>query len=115
MRLPCGWADAALSEIVEINPANPDAVPSDDTLVSFVPMALVEELSGRLDPRTHRRWRDVKKGFSRFQEGDVVIAKITPSMENGKGAIARGLANGVGAGTTELHVLRLRFVLLFTI
>jgi type I restriction enzyme, S subunit len=108
MSLPHGWADAALLDVVNINPPNPDAVPSDDMLVSFVPMALVEELSGRLDPSTHRRWRDVKKGFSRFQEGDVVIAKITPSMENGKAAVAQGLAHGVGAGTTELHVLRPR-------
>jgi len=108
MSLPPGWADAALSEVVKINPPNPDGAPSDDMLVSFVPMALVEEISGRLDPRTHRRWREVKMGFSRFQEGDLVVAKITPSMENGKAAIAQGLANGVGAGTTELHVLRPR-------
>lgn len=108
MSLPTGWTDAALKDIVAINPANPDTVSSDDTLVSFVPMALVEELTGRLDSSKHRPWREVKKGFSKFQEGDVVVAKITPSMENGKAAIAHGLANGLGAGTTELHVLRPR-------
>lgn len=108
MTLPRGWADVALSEIADINPPKPDVVPSDDTLVSFVPMALVEELSGRLDPGSHRKWRDVKKGYSRFQENDIVVAKITPSMENGKAALARGLANGIGAGTTEFHVLRPR-------
>lgn len=108
MSLPAGWTDAALKDIVAINPANPDAVPSDDTLVSFVPMAMVQALTGRLDPSKHRPWREVKKGFSKFQEGDVVVAKITPSMENGKAAIAHGLANDLGAGTTELHVLRPR-------
>lgn len=108
MSLPSGWADVPLTDIADVNPANPDAVPADDTLVSFVPMALVEELTGRLDPSKHRPWREVKKGFSKFQEGDVVVAKITPSMENGKAAIARGLANELGAGTTELHVLRPR-------
>lgn len=108
MSIPKGWADAALADVADINPANPDTMPSDETLVSFVPMALVEELSGRLDPGTHRTWRDVKKGYSKFQEGDVVVAKITPSMENGKAAVARGLSNAIGAGTTELHVLRPR-------
>jgi type I restriction enzyme S subunit len=108
MSLPIGWADAALKDIVAINPANPDVVPTDDTMVSFVPMASVEALTGRLDPSKQRPWREVRKGFSKFQEGDVVVAKITPSMENGKAAIAHGLANELGAGTTELHVLRPR-------
>lgn len=108
MKLPNGWTSGALADVVAINPANPDCVPADDVFVSFVPMALVEEMSGRLQPTTVRPWREVKKGYTRFQERDVVVAKITPSMENGKAAVARGLVNGIGAGTTEFHVLRPR-------
>ena len=57
-------------------------------------------------PRSHRTAGAVKQGYTGFQDGDVVIAKITPCFENGKGAVAAGLLNGVGYGTTELHVLR---------
>jgi type I restriction enzyme, S subunit len=69
-------------------------------------MAAVEAMSGHMDTTRTRPWSAVKKGFTRFQEGDVVLAKITPSMENGKVALAINLENGIGAGTTELHVLR---------
>jgi len=69
-------------------------------------MASVEELTGRMDTSDVRLWRDVKKGYTRFQEGDLLFAKITPCMENGKAAIACGLASGAGAGSTEFHVLR---------
>jgi type I restriction enzyme S subunit len=51
---------------------------------------------------------EVRKGFTHFAEGDVLFAKITPCMENGKGAVASELINGLGCGTTELHVLRPR-------
>ena len=53
-----------------------------------------------------RRWGEVKNGFTHFQDGDVVIAKITPCFQNRKSAVITGLPNGFGAGTTELHVLR---------
>jgi type I restriction enzyme S subunit len=105
--LPKGWACARLSDIAEVNPALAKEV-SDDTYVSFVPMAAVEEMSGRLDPSATRPWSEVRKGFTKFQEGDIVLAKITPSMENGKAALALGLHNGVAAGTTELHIVRPR-------
>src|SRR6266480_7320775 len=104
--LPAGWTIAALRDVSTINPPNPAIVPADDTPVSFVPMAAVEELSGRMNVSTIRAWADVKNGFTHFQDGDVVFAKITPSMENGKTAIADRLFNGVAAGTTEFHVFR---------
>jgi type I restriction enzyme, S subunit len=104
--LPCGWAIAPLSDIAEINPRGPDRLPNDDDLVSFIPMAAVEPMSGRLNSHDLREWKTVKKGFTRFQEGDVLIAKITPCMENGKVALASRLHAGVGAGSTEFHVLR---------
>ncbi len=103
---PRGWAIASLCDIAEINPRSPDRVPNDDDLVSFVPMAAVETMSGRLNARDLREWKAVKKGFTRFQEGDVLFAKITPCMENGKVALASGLHAGIGAGSTEFHVLR---------
>jgi type I restriction enzyme S subunit len=53
-----------------------------------------------------RYWGEIKKGFTHFAEGDVVLAKITPCFQNGKAAVMQGLANNVGAGTTELHVFR---------
>jgi type I restriction enzyme S subunit len=104
--LPSGWTLALLREVATINPTNPANVPEDDTRVSFVPMAAVEELSGRMNASMTRSWSDVRKGFTRFQDGDVVFAKITPSMENGKVALAANLINGVAAGTTEFHVFR---------
>jgi type I restriction enzyme S subunit len=69
-------------------------------------MASVGTLSGRLDPSDHRLWHEVKKGYTKFQDGDVLFAKITPCMENGKAALATGLASGIGAGSTEFHILR---------
>ena len=105
-RLPPGWSEARLSEVVEVNPPNPEVPPNDDTLVSFVPMAAVQVMAGGMDTSELRSWRQVRKGYKRFQDGDVLFAKITPCMENGKLAVAKGLHNGVGAGSTEFHVLR---------
>ena len=71
-------------------------------------MAAVEAATGRMDATAVRRFGEVKKGYTVFREGDVLFAKITPCMENGKMAVARGLRNGVGCGSTEFHVLRAR-------
>ncbi len=105
--LPESWVVTPVQSIASVNPSQPDNVPADDTLVSFVPMPAVELLSGKMNPTEDRPWGKVKKGYTRFQEDDVLIAKITPSMENGKVALAKGLTNSVGAGSTEFHVLRL--------
>jgi type I restriction enzyme S subunit len=78
----------------------------DDTFVSFVPMAKVDDVSGLMDALSVKKIGEVRKGYTYFAEGDVVFAKITPCMENGKSAIARNLHNGIGFGTTEFHVLR---------
>lgn len=73
--------------------------------VSFVPMEAIGELGG-LNITDGKPLADIGSGYTYFAENDVVIAKITPCFENGKGAIAKGLVNGVAFGTTELHVLR---------
>jgi type I restriction enzyme S subunit len=69
-------------------------------------MAAVEAESGRMDASRGRPWKEVNKGYTAFEENDVLFAKITPCMENGKFAVARGLIGGRGAGSTEFHVLR---------
>ena len=104
--MPPGWTEARLPEVVEINPPNPEVPPDDDTPVSFVPMSAVQVMAGGIDTSETRPWRKIRKGYKRFQDGDVLFAKITPCMENGKLAVAKGLHNGVGAGSTEFHVLR---------
>lgn len=71
-------------------------------------MALVEAGTGQLDPTDARRYGDIGGSYRHFVEGDVLFAKITPCMENGKVAVARGLASGYGIGSTEYHVLRPR-------
>lgn len=73
--------------------------------VSFVPMEAVGEYGGLNLERT-KQLDEIGSGYTEFEDGDVVVAKITPCFENGKGAMADGLLNGVAFGTTELHVLR---------
>ena len=92
-----------LSCVCEINPATEKI--DDDVLVSFVAMPDVTE-DGKINVGNVRSYHEVKKGYTFFLEGDVLFAKITPCMENGKGALATGLKNGIGCGSTEFHVLR---------
>jgi type I restriction enzyme S subunit len=95
------------TEVCLLNPKKHEiAEVADNVAVSFVPMAQVDDLSGTMDASNTRPLGEVRKGYTYFAEGDVVFAKITPCMENGKSAIARGLINNIGFGTTEFHVLR---------
>jgi len=104
--LPHGWAWAPIGDVCAINPRHERGVLADDTPVSFVPMAAVDHQSGAISESSVRPYGEVRKGFTHFAEGDVLFARITPCMENGKAAVARGLINGRGCGTTEFHVLR---------
>lgn len=98
---------ATLAEVCEINPRLPKAHGlRDDTQVSFVPMAAVSEVSGSIESWLTRPFAEVRRGYTTFANDDVLFAKITPCMENGKAAIARGLHGGRGFGSTEFHVLR---------
>lgn len=103
--LPKSWVAPKLSDICQINPRGKSGLLEDDA-VSFVPMAAVSEFSGSIVAEESRPLREVQKGFTPFQEGDVLFAKITPCMENGKAAIARNLVNQHGYGSTEFHVIR---------
>lgn len=94
------------SHYVEVNPAR--YIPDGSNLtskVSFVPMADVSE-SGHWFGNQVRRLNEVVSGFTNFKNNDVLVAKITPCFENGKGAFVADLENGVGFGSTEFHVLR---------
>lgn len=104
--LPPGWEWATFPEVAEINPRTGFEAVEDEQVVSFVPMAAVSEEIGKIDLSSDRFFLDVKKGYTRFVENDVIFAKITPCMENGKIAIARGLTNGLACGSTEFHVVR---------
>ena len=101
--IPASWAWTRLSTIGIISPRNSV---EDDTEVSFAPMATISEFYGQPVQPESRFWGEVKSGFTHFGEGDVVLAKITPCFQNGKSAVMRKLTNGLGAGTTELHVFR---------
>ena len=95
----------ALSDISEVNPPTDRHGLDDNTMVSFIPMADVSE-SGEWINQQARPFKDVRNGYTCFQEDDILFAKITPCMENGKGAHAANLLNGIGFGTTEFHILR---------
>jgi type I restriction enzyme S subunit len=104
--LPEGWALSALADVVDINPPKPkpDALPA-AAPVSFLPMAAVSEEGIVTDPQT-RAFSEVRKGYTAFADGDVILAKITPCFENGKAALVGRLTNGLGFGSSEFHVLR---------
>ena len=101
-----GWPVASLGDVVQINPRVGTDRASSDLPVSFVPMAAVSERTGSIVSSEVRPFGEVSRGFPIFSENDVLFAKITPCMENGKAAIARNLKNGMGAGSTEFFVLR---------
>ena len=95
----------AISELCVLNPKKSEITLAEDAKVSFVPMEDVDE-KGNVHAHKTREYKDVSTGFTYFREGDVLFAKITPCMENGKGGIAYNLTNGVGFGSTEFHVIR---------
>src|SRR6478672_11821706 len=104
--IPEGWDQVRGRFVMAVNPPGRRARELDKTEeVSFVPMEAVGEYGGLNLERT-KLVDEVGTGYTAFEDGDVVVAKITPCFENGKGAYAQGLKNGVGFGSTELHVLR---------
>ena len=94
-----------LGECCILNPRRPNIALCDTDKVSFIPMPAVSE-DGYWVDMTDEEYGKVKKGFTYFENNDVLFAKITPCMQNGKSAIARNLTNGVGCGSTEYYVIR---------
>ena len=106
--VPAHWEVKRGRFCVEVQPSsNRLRELSPDNEVSFVPMEAVGEYGG-LDLEQTRAVAERGSGYTEFEDGDVIVAKITPCFENGKGALASGLLNGAAIGTTELHVLRPR-------
>ncbi len=101
--IPDSWEWIRLGSLVQVNPRN---TVDDDAITGFIPMPLIQDGFNNHHSYEERKWKDIKSGFTHFTNGDVVIAKITPCFQNRKSAIIKELPNGVGAGTTELHVLR---------
>lgn len=105
--IPSGWVWTTLGEIALINFRDPQLHSLPDNLsVTFVPMAAVDAEQGVISDPEVRSLSTVKRGYKAFSDGDVLFAKITPSMENGKAAIAKDLKNGLGFGSTEFHILK---------
>lgn len=105
--LPPGWRWVRLGEVCKMNPSRPaDFARPADAPTTFVPMAVVDERLGKIPTPEIRPYSEVSKGYTYFEERDVLFSKITPCMQNGKHAIASNLIDGIGFGTTEFHVLR---------
>jgi type I restriction enzyme S subunit len=101
--IPENWAWARLSSISIINPKQ---ALDENLLVSFVPMPLIEDGFRSNNTSEVRKWKEVRTGYTHFADGDIGVAKITPCFENRKSLVFHGLANGYGAGTTELFIIR---------
>jgi len=104
--VPEGWIVKRLKYACQVNPSKSELADlSAETQVSFLPMELVGE-DGMLSLGETRTIEQVWEGYTYFRDKDVIVAKITPCFENGKGALCNNLFNGIGFGTTELYVLR---------
>ena len=101
--VPEGWKSVPVSELFCLNPKSEI---TDDTSVGFIPMACVNDGFSGNHQFEKRIWKEVKKGYCHFQNGDIGIAKISPCFENLKSTIFQNLPNNYGAGTTELVILR---------
>lgn len=106
--LPDFWYLTDIKNIFTINPKNKVA---DDVIAGFVPMTNITDGYSNEFRFESKLWGDIKKGFTHFAEGDIVVAKISPCLENRKSVIVTSLPNGIGAGTTELFVFRSQCVL----
>lgn len=101
------WENGILMDFCKINPKKIDTKELDDDMtVSFIPMPCVSDIWGKITKKELRKLGEVKKGYTNFCEGDVLFAKITPCMENGKSAIVDKLENNIGFGSTEFYVFR---------
>ena len=101
--IPNGWEWTRISNIFQINPKN---ICNDELEVAFIPMEKLSAGYGSNYSYEKVKWSKIKKGFTHFANGDIAFAKITPCFQNRKSAVFDKLPNGIGAGTTELKILR---------
>lgn len=101
--IPENWEWTRIENVVIINPKNE----ADDNIeAAFIPMEKIDATYLSNFSYILKKWGEIKKGFTHFANGDVAFAKITPCFQNRKSMILEKLPNGIGAGTTELKVLR---------
>ena len=105
--IPEDWNLKRGDELATVNPRK-EIVDNENLPVSFIPMASISE-NARIIGTHIEPYSKVSKGFTSFRDGDIIIAKITPCFENGKGALADNLNNDLGFGSTEFHVMRTKF------
>ena len=105
-QVPEGWHLVRLADVAEVNPKRPKLDVKEHTPVTFIPMAAVAtNCAGIMSPE-QREYHEVASGYTYFEENDVLFAKITPCLQNGKHALASDLTSDFGFGTTEFHVVR---------
>ena len=105
--VPSNWVVCKVKDVFRINPKTK----ADDGMeAGFVPMSNIQDSYNNYFSYELRTWGNIKKGYTHFENGDIVVAKISPCLENRKSAIMVGLPNGIGAGTTELNVFRSDYV-----
>ena len=101
--IPNGWEWCRVSSLFQINPK---VVAEDNTSAAFIPMEAISAGYGSEYRYYEKKWGEIKSGYTAFADNDIAFAKITPCFQNRKSAIFEGLPNGIGAGTTELKILR---------
>ena len=101
--VPQGWEWARVSTVFQLSPKNHA---DDNASAGFIPMERIDATYLSSFSFAIKKWKEIKSGFTHFADGDVAMAKITPCFQNRKSMILKGLPNGIGAGTTELKVLR---------
>ena len=106
-QLPQGWCYSTIKDIFIINPKTK----ADNNIeAGFVPMANITDGYNSIFKYETKQWSKIKTGFTHFADGDIAVAKISPCLENRKSVVLKGLPNGIGAGTTELHIFRSQLV-----
>ncbi len=101
--VPTGWQFVKIKDVFTINPKNKI---DDDIDAGFVSMAMIDDGYRDSYQFEKKKWALIKNGFTHFKDGDIAVAKISPCLENRKSMILKNLPNGIGAGTTELHIFR---------
>ena len=102
--IPEKWKWVQCKDVVTFNPR---IQAQDETEASFIPMTAVSAgFASTIDTSAIKPWKQIKNGFSKFSNGDVLFSKITPCFQNRKSVVCKNLSNEIGAGSTEFHVLR---------
>ena len=101
--IPQGWEWCRVSSVFWINPK---VSAKGDDIAAFIPMEAISAGYGSEFRFYEKQWKEIKSGYTAFEDNDIAFAKITPCFQNRKSVIFNGLPNGIGAGTTELKILR---------